>query len=426
MKKSWISFVAARFVSRNRRNSPAVLFSILGIATGVLALTVIIAVMNGFQLGFIENILEISSGHLRIENFPFENIELENRIRELPEIASVIPFRETSILVRGRGNNPRGAFIRGLPTNALELDQGLANRLEIESGSFDISTEDSIVLGAELARHLSVRVGDIITVFALAADENENLSYTVKGIFRCGFYEYDLGWAFINIDRAGLLASAEERPVLLIKLVNRWQDQRSITAIENILNQYNENYDFTITSWRDYNRSFFSALRTEKLMMFILVGLIFIVVGLNIFQSQRRTVLERREEIGMLRALGASDNEVRLVFVWDGFIIGFSGAFFGMALGLLVAFNISSFFIFLENLVNSIISLINVFTGSLGAQYFAVFSPTIFYIKEIPSRIIPYEVFLIFLFGFLSSLLAAWFASGKISKSRPAEVLRYE
>jgi lipoprotein-releasing system permease protein len=164
--------------------------------------------------------------------------------------------------------------------------------------------------------------------------------------------------------------------------------------------------------------------------MFILVGLIFVVVGLNIFQAQRRAVLERREEIGLLRALGASDRAVRLVFVWDGFIIGLGGAVLGLALGLFIASHISAFFSFLEGAVNFFIRIVNVVFGLLGAGSgageFAIFSPRIFYIKEIPSRIIPGEIILIFLFGFLSALLAAWFASGKAARTRPAEVLRYE
>ena len=450
MNKRWIGFVASRYVSRNRKNSPSVVFSVLGIATGVLALIVIISVMNGFQLGFIESILEISSGHLRIENFSFED-ETANHIRSLAGISSVLPFRETSVLMRGRFANPRGVLLRGLPPNALSLDPGLGNRLVMESGSFDLSSEDYIVLGSELARHLSVRTGDLVSVLAVAgggfmADEEEGLYYLVTGIFQCGFYEYDLGWAFINMDRAAKLSRPEDKPVLLIKLENRWQDQKMLVQVNNLLNNLPNNIniieDFSsgtesppivnspiVSSWRDYNRSFFSALRTEKLMMFILVGLIFIVVGLNIFQSQRRTVLERREEIGMLRTLGASDTEARLVFVLDGFIIGFSGAVIGMTAGLLIAFNISAFFTFLETVVNFFIGMINEIAfllGADGAASFSVFSPTIFYIKEIPSRIIPFEVILICLFGLLSALLAAWFASGRVSRMRPAEVLRYE
>jgi lipoprotein-releasing system permease protein len=446
----WIGFVATRYVSRGRKNSPSPVFSILGIATGVLALTVIIAVMNGFQLGFIENILEISSGHLRLENFPAGETgdKLRSRIKKLPDVLSAVPFIETSVLARGRLTGTRGAVVRGIPADALEEDAGLAGKLEMEAGSFDLDAPDSVVLGAELARYLSVRPGDRLTVLSISGggiagfasngeDGAESLQYTVTGIFRCGYYEYDLGWAYINIDKAAELTGFVQKPVLEIKLKNRWRDRQAMSLVNRLIERTNlpdevEAYPLKpqVISWRDYNRAFFGALRTEKLMMFILVGLIFIVVGLNIFQAQRRAVLERREEIGLLRALGASETAVRFVFVWDGFIIGLIGAGFGLALGLLVAFHIPVFFGFLEGLVNIFIGVANAVMGLFGsdpgANAFLVFSPQVFYIKEIPSRVIPYEVILIFLFGFFSALLAAWFASGKASRMRPAEVLRYE
>jgi lipoprotein-releasing system permease protein len=245
-----------------------------------------------------------------------------------------------------------------------------------------------------------------------------------------------LGWAFINIDRAGVLSGGTPDLFLGVKLKSRWQDRAGIEQVRRTLRplvraSQAPDHIPSVSSWREYNRAFFGALRTEKLFMFVLVGLIFIVVGLNIFQAQRRSVLERREEIGLLRAVGATDMAVRLVFVWDGFIIGITGAGIGILPGLLIAGNITVFFSILEGLVNSVINFLNAvsspFLGSGAAgEGFAIFSPTVFYIKEIPSRIIPYEVLIIFLFGFFSALLAAWFASGRVSRTRPAEVLRYE
>ena len=443
----WVGFVAGRYVSRGRKNSPSPVFSVLGIATGVLALTVIIAVMNGFQMGFIESILEISSCHVRIEGLRSSGeADLNDSLRSIPELFSVLPFEEINILLRGKNSSPRGAFVRGVPPDALELDPGLKAKLDIEDGSFnlydspsDASGQRNIVLGAELARHISARVGDEINLLSITGgfqDEEAGKVYRVSGIFRSGFYEYDLGWAFINIDDVRELAGEAAFPVLGIKLKNRWQDQRAINRINNIIelaSVSDPSIDLSavsVRSWRDYNRSFFGALRTEKLMMFILVGLIFIVVGLNIFQAQRRIVLERREEIGLLRALGASVTAVRLVFVMDGFIIGLAGACVGLVPGLLIAFNIQAFFTFLESVVNFGIGLANFISGSLGAnmgsEEFAVFSTQVFYIKEIPSRVIPHEALLIFMFGLFSALLAAWFASGKVSAASPTEVLRYE
>ena len=437
----WIGFVAGRYVSKGRRNSPTPVFSVLGIATGVLALTVIIAVMNGFQLGFIESILEISSCHVRVEGLKSADAGLINKLRSVPGVLSVLPFEEINVLLRGRSASPRGALIRGVPPGALALDPGLASRLEMEEGFFDLSDPLSIVLGGELARHLLVDTGNEINLLSITGgirEEESGRTYRVSGIFRSGFYEYDLGWAFINIDTAAELAGEAAQTVLGIKLKNRWQDQKTVEKIKEVIASSDISAEMSISdastvsvrSWRDYNRSFFGALRTEKLMMFILVGLIFIVVGLNIFQAQRRVVLERREEIGLLRALGASSTAVRLVFVWDGFIIGLAGAIFGLVPGLLIAYNIQAFFSLLEWAVNFCIAVFNSVFGLIGGYSgqgeFAVFSTQIFYLKEIPSRVIPHEVVLIFLFGFFSALLAAWFASGKVSATKPAEVLRYE
>ena len=426
--KRWIGFVAARYVSRGRRNSPSPALSVLGIATGVLALTVIIAVMNGFQLGFIESILEMSSCHLRLEGLPSAEVDgISGRLRSVPGVLSVLPFQEHNVLLRGKQSNPRGALIRSVPADAMKLDPGLAGKLVFEAGagSFDIDDSLSIVLGAELARLLSVRVGDPVNLLSIEGDSGSQV-YFVSGIFRCDFYEYDTGWGFVNMKTAALVSP--DGPVLGIKLNNRWQDQRMMDEIRKAVRDAPDGV--SLSSWRDYNRSFFGALRTEKLMMFILLALIFIVVGLNIFQAQRRMVLERREEIGLLRALGASDKAVRLIFVWDGFIIGLAGAGLGLVLGLFIASHIQFFFSFLEGAVNSVIFVINSLSlwlgSSAGMEEFAVFSPQIFYIKEIPSRVIPSEVVMIFLFGFLSALLAAWFASGKVSGAKPAEVLRYE
>jgi lipoprotein-releasing system permease protein len=313
----------------------------------------------------------------------------------------------------------------------------MAAKLEFEAGGFELENDRAILLGAELARSLSARLGDEISLFSVAGlfaggDSSDNAedaasvnTFMVTGIFRSGFYAYDLGWGFINLESAGVLAGKELS--MGIKLRDRWQDRQALGAIEKALAAEAGFGNIRINTWRDYNRAFFGALRTEKLFMFLLVGLIFIVVGLNIFQAQRRAVLERREEIGLLRAVGGADTAVRLVFVWDGFIIGLFGAALGLILGLLIASHISSFFTLMEMVVNWFIAIINFFSGSfIDAGEFAVFSPAVFYIKEIPSRIIPYEVFIIFMFGFLSALLAAWFASGKVTRSGPAEVLRYE
>jgi lipoprotein-releasing system permease protein len=412
----WIGFTATRYIGTRKKNksAPVSILAVIGIGIGVLALTVILGVMNGFQLGFIESILEVSSYHIRIESFPNgqEAELLKQKILAIPQVRSAVEFQEIQGLIRGSRTSPQVSIIRGVPNDALVQDLGLADKLSFEEGTFDLS-HNSILLGAELARRIAVNVGDEVNLLSISglfpeeAEAAQN-NYRVKGIFRTGFYEYDMGWGFINIENANEISGTSVQPTLGIKLSNRWQDEQILHLIKDIPGLETAN----ITSWRNYNRAFFGALRTEKMLMFVLVGLIFIVVGLNIFQSQRKAVMERREDIGLLRAVGAGDIAVRLVFTYDGFLIGFLGAGIGMALGLLIGLNISSFFSLLEFIVNGGAHLLNMILSplrggvELDTKNFAVFSPTVFYIKEIPCRIIPHEALIIFLFGLLSAAVS--------------------
>ena len=436
----WVWFVAARYIFRKQKRSSSVVFSVLGIATGVLALIVIISVMNGFQLGFIESILEISSYHMRIDSVAVERAEEAREVLlAIPGVEAVVPFREFQGIIRGRAGGQQAALVRGVPADAPAMDPGMMSRLTFEWGSFDLYERYNALLGAELARRLGVRTGDQITVFSIpsifalgeiGADADENAgsrSFTVTGIFRTGFFEYDMGWIFVGMEDAEAFSDGD--PVLGVKIANRFHDRQMLERARGNLEGRPGFESAGFSSWREYNRAFFGALRTEKLFMFILVGLIFIVVALNIYQAQRRILLERREEIGLMRAVGGGEMSVRSIFVLDGAIIGLTGAVLGLIPGLLIALNISQFFMGLETIVNAVIDVFNAVAVLLGGGAvggFAVFSPAVFYLVEIPSRVIPGEVVLIFSFGFLSSLVAAWFASRKVSRILPAEVLRYE
>jgi len=429
LNKSWVLFVASRYIFKGRSSSPVL--AVLGIAVGVLALIVIIAVMNGFQLGFIESILEVSSYHLRLENIDNHNVgEIQNILLSVPGITAAIPFKEYQAIARGRRTLQQAVLIRGVNENTPELDSAMMNRLDFEEGYFNLTNQKDALLGAELARRLGVSIGDEVTFFSitglLSAQDGAGVdTHTVAGIFRTGFYEYDCSWVFMNIENSSFLANESDLKIG-IKLTNRFNDKKSLEQARKKLTGFEA---VKLTSWRDYNRSFFGALRTEKLFMFILVALIFIVVALNIFQAQRRSVHQRLDEIALMRAVGGSEKAVRFVFVCDGAIIGITGATIGLLIGLAVASNIPQFFLLVENIVNWCIGIVNILAGLFGAGVagdFAVFSPTVFYIKEIPSRILTREVVLIYMFGFLSALSAAWFASRKAAKIKPAEALRYE
>ena len=165
--------------------------------------------------------------------------------------------------------------------------------------------------------------------------------------------------------------------------------------------------------------------------MMFLIGLIFIVVGLNIFHSLRRSVQERIEDIATLKALGASDSNIRNIFVSEGFMIGFLGSLIGLMLGLLVAHNINVFFRIVEEGVNSFFIpisevVLRPFVGDVSIRPIFIFSPMVFYIDQVPARVLFPEIFLISVVAMLSSTSAAAFAVNRVRRFKPASIMRNE
>jgi lipoprotein-releasing system permease protein len=415
MNARFVALAALRYFRSRRRGSggTATVLAVLGVAVGVMTLTAVLGVMNGFQLGFIESILEVSSYHLQLEPaggqaLPAATLE---RLRGVRGVRAVVPFTEEQALVEGRFTSPRGCLLRGLPPAVAEVDAGFAAHVRLVEGEWDLSGPASIVLGVELARYLGVGTGDAITVLGLDGGSFQELAasrrtYLVRGLFKSGYYEYDLGWAFVGLDPAQALSYG-------IKIRNRFRDQEALEAVRGEL----PGSGHRLGSWRDFNRAFFSALRVEKLAMMLLLGLIFVVVGFNIYHSLRRAVHERFEEIGVLKALGASDASLRSVFLAQGLLIGLLGGALGLALGLLAAANINGIFRAVEAVVN---------LAAAATERFALFSPTYFYLSEIPSRVLLPEAFLVVLFALGSCSLAAAFAAAAVREVKPMEVLHHE
>jgi lipoprotein-releasing system permease protein len=435
VRHRFVVFMGLRYFSARRHSTGATstVLSVLGVAVGVMTLTAVLGVMNGFQLGFIESILEVSSYHLQVQPAGDESIspDVLPKIRSLPSVSAAVPFAEYQVIIEGRFDEQRGCLVRGLPADVELLDPGFEHHLEIVSGAFDLARPGAIVLGVELARHLGVSVGDTVTLLSLEGASFADLnafqhSYRVAGLFRSGYYEFDLGWAFFSLAEAAALdPQAAPRLSVGVKIRNRFRDQLAAEHIRQALGRG----AYRVVSWREFNRAFFGALRMEKIMMMVLIGLIFIVVGFNVYHSQRRAVRERFEEIGVLKALGASEAAIRRVFVLDGLLIGLLGSLFGLLLGLFLSANINTVFTVVEALANGFLGILERLLFPLlrySTDRFSLFSPAYFYITEVPSRVLPQEAVLIVLFALFSPALAALSAASRVKQVKPAEVLRYE
>lgn len=437
MNHRWILFAAARHIRsrRRERGHTAGILAVGGIAAGVMTLIVVLAVMNGFQLGTIEDILEINSYHLRVQPEQADVASQEallERVRSVRGVSAAIPFTEIHALARGFYAQPSGLLIRAVPDSTAQVDPGFAARLPITAGRFGLSEPGSVVVGDDLADRIGLRVGDEVFVVNFG-DEAQNLmqpeevSLTVTGIFHTGYLEFDAGWAFTSLQTAAERLGADAARIWGVKLDNRFADRRmasQIAAHDGIAE---------VESWRTYNRAIFGALRLEKTLMMLLVGLIFIVVGVNIHQSLRRSVAERTEEIGVLKALGGRPVALQLVFVFEGLMIGLSGGLLGTILGLLVAYNINAVFAFAERVLAAgadiiawIVSVASPATQEAEPTDFRVFSPDYFYLDQVPTEVLLGELLGIFLFAVGSATVAAYVASRRVASIKPAEVLRYE
>lgn len=431
----WIFLVAGRYFKTRRREkgNAASVLSAAGIAVGVMTLIAVLSVMNGFQLNTIEAILELNSYHLRITH---ENPETGlppgalMRLQAVPGVRAVFPFMEIQTLARGAYQDSQVCVLRALPEDIMNTDDSFAERLRIVQGTFDLSSEQSLVIGSELARRLGVKAGEYISLLNLSGTDfsglkPENLVFQVRGVFKSGYYEYDLSWGFLSLENAKPLMSPADSVLTAVKLTDRFNDEAVLRRAGEIIGGGG-----SVISWREYNKAIFGALRVEKIMLMVLIGLIFVVVAGNIYQSLRRSVYERTEEIGVLKALGADPFSIRLIFILEGAFIGFAGCFFGQLLGFLLAGRINAIFAIAEIIVNSGISLINAalrpWFPALGGQAVSFFSPAYFYLSEVPSRIFWTEALFVYCFAMFSTTLAAYFASKRVAAIKPAEVLRYE
>ena len=418
----WINFVSRRFnkVDRSGRTAVTSTLSSLGVCFGVLSLIVVISVMNGFQMEFIDAIMEISSYHVRASDID-DIDEFTAWCGSDKNVKTVIPFYEAQGLMLSSSGQEGAALVRAIDPDVMSKDPGFKKEVKMISGDFDLSGEDSIVLGNDLASSIGARTGGTVTIFALSGSSDVSLfsnqrTFVVKGIFFSNYADINSAYSFISLDAGKKNFGESAKPILGIKIKDSNRDSAFIAKL-------NEKFpSVKADSWRSYNRAFFGALRVEKNMLMLLVFLIFVVVAINIYNGMRRMVYERREEIAVLTALGSSKRSVQAVFIYKGFVTGITGALPGLLLGLLICVNMKSVFLFLSKALFYVQYFFTMVVAPANA-YLMQENPMFRIYASIPARMVFAEVVSIFFFGIFASLSASWFASRQILKVTVAEVL---
>ena len=423
----WTVFVSRRFanVDRTGRSAVTTKLASLGICFGVMTLIVVLSVMNGFQMSFIDAIMEVSSYHLRVTDIPADRIPaFEKFCSTEKQIRTAQPFYEAQSLVAGTESRQAAALIRAVSPDIFLTDAGFTRELKMQRGSFDLSADNFIVIGESLAASLGVHTGSTVNLLALSGGSDTDLLsndriFTVTGIFHTGYADINSGYAFISLNAGRKYFGSKARLIYGLKFHTSSDDAAVMHTASKLFPGIN------MESWRSYNRSFFGALRIEKNMLMLLVFLIFLVVCINIFNGMRRLVYERRQEISILSALGGRNRLIQAIFVFRGFLMGIYGAVPGLALGLLISVRMEQVFTAASEILYNI-QYFFVMLFSPSDADFVRENPMYLLYARIPARIFPQEVLLITAAGIFSALAASWLASRNILKMTVAEVLHDE
>jgi lipoprotein-releasing system permease protein len=416
MKYEW--FIGLRYLKAKRKQtfiSIITIISIVGVAVGVLTLIVVLAVMSGFEKTLKEKILG-TQAHLVVLKASQQGMdhygELIKEVEQVKGVVSATPFIYTEVMLSSE-SNVTGGVIKGIDPDqegrVTDLSRNMkAGHLQDLKGESD---SPGIILGVELAKQLGVSLNDPIQVISPLGTITpmgmmpKMKRFRVVGIFHSGMYDFDSKFAYISVDSAQKFLNMDSRVTgIEVKSNNIYQVKEIGKEIRKKLG-----FPFWTKDWMEMNRNLFSALKLEKIAMFILLVLIVLVAAFNIISTLIMVVMEKHKDIAILKSMGASSMGILKIFIIEGGVIGVVGTALGAILGLGMAFNLDKIVAFLENLFG-----------------FRILSPDVYYIEKFPSQVNPLDIALILMTAILISLLATLYPSWRASKLDPAEALRYE
>jgi len=345
MRFEW--FVAQRYLRSPYR--PAVLrlvtlFSVIGVAAGVATLVIALSMNTGFRETLQDRLLGVTA-HISLTRPGSGGVkiykEMADKLAGTPGVRSVTPAVYQTVLLSFAGE-ARGVVTKGVdPERERQSDEALKR---IVAGKLDFSPDtdgiDGLLIGKQLADEWKMSPGDYVTItspqgrltpFGLIPRTRR---FRLTGVFDSGFYDYDENWCFMTLAAAqGLAGVGDLVNVLEFRLD---QPERAAEIAEEI--QHVAGQGFSATTWMEENRALFRALRLEKLVTAIFIGLITFVAGLNILVVLSMTVTDKARDIAVLRSLGARREQIRKVFLWQGITIGAVGTLGGLILGYTFSF----------------------------------------------------------------------------------------
>ncbi len=417
-------YIAQRYLRSKRRTgfiSLITYISTVGITIGVAALIITMSVMNGFETE-VRNRIIGADAHIRLTMFheiPMNGWQsVMDSLKDIPHIIGISPF------IQGKGmlkfnNQIEGSIIKGidlktvasvsdLPKTIVAGDLNLDNLKVEKSPDENIDTPPptfaytGIVLGRQLSFRLGAALGDTVILFS-PAGMTSFLStpilkrFIVKGIFETGIYEYDDAFVYISLNDAQQLFELKNQVTGIEIKLNKFERAESVARlIEEKLH-----YPFYPRTWTDMHRTLFRWMKIEKWLYTILLSLIILVAAFNIISSQIMMVLEKRREIGILKAIGATRKDIAKIFMYEGLTIGIFGTIGGVIIG-----------------------------GALcwAQQTYKFFSlpGDVYFLNSLPIRMQVLDFIVIGIVAMGLTLLATVYPAHRAGKLDPVEAIRYE
>ena len=416
---SWVGFVSGRFIRRDRTKTVL----IIAIAISVATLISVLSIMNGLQFITINNLIQIESYHLIIQ----ESLTAEQRtaihaaLAEESRLDSVVSFAELQTIAHSDSSDLNGVSIRAVDQEQARQDRQFIEALNIVRGAFDLS-DNRILIGTSLANALRVNVGDELQIYGHSGQTHR---FLIGGLFHSGYATFDNGLVVMAIDRARESINRSIPIHIGIKYRDITEEERLIPTIDRHVTEI-VGRQATLVDWQRSNAAIFSALKLEKIFIIFTLGMIFIIVAINIRQSLARKARQYAGELAILKAMGGVPHRVQFIIAYMGLYIGIIGGVFGVLIGLWLALNINNLFIIADAIVNGVIRLTNSALLLLNINALSPISrisSAFFFIDIVEHRLLLRECVIIFLFAVAISFGAAYIASRKSAIARPIQTL---
>ena len=417
----YLIFIAIRYLAgRAHEGGRYLRGAAAGIAISLVPIIVVLIVADGMIRGIIDRYLELGIGHIQVEDNSFGSYNLhgkENTAEKIREYDNVIGVwyeqRSTGVAVGKKSKT--GVNIRAIEPSFWD-DTGSVEFLKIISGNGKPENADDMLLGTGIADFIGADVGDTVRLMTMRVGQSGRnvpvvTPFTVTGIVSSGYHELDALWCIIN-DEGGKRIQTAEYSSYIVKIKDPYRNADSFSEFlqEELGHFYN------VITWKGLMGSQYNSYQSTRQMLLFIMALIVIVAAVNVSSATSMLVIERHQDIAILKASGSSKASISGIFLWSSLFTGLCGAAAGSITGLLIGY-------FINPVIRSLEIIISFFSGLFGGGNVKILDPG-FYLETIPVIIDWYAIMLIFGFTILCSIIASMLPAIRAGKLKPMDLFR--